>query len=88
MTILQQNQPADGGPAFPSVDLGADVQPGMSLRDYFAAHAPAVPEWFSPDIPHQPGTGIDATWGKLRLFQWPYVWADAQLVQRAKGGQK
>ena len=24
--------------------------PGMDLRDYFAAHAPKVPKWFKPEI--------------------------------------
>ncbi len=43
----------DGGPAFsiaeiPGVSMGAD---GMSLRDYFAAHAPAIPEWFEHKPP-------------------------------------
>jgi hypothetical protein len=47
----------DGGPAFPwptvvdadtnTVDTGCE---GMMLRDYFAAHAPPVPEWW-PDAP-------------------------------------
>lgn len=26
----------------------------MSLRDYFAAHAPAVPDWFEPTMPEAP----------------------------------
>jgi hypothetical protein len=45
----------DGGPAFPqalSVEqefLGSD---GLSLRDYFAAHAPRKPQaWFNPTLP-------------------------------------
>lgn len=29
----------DGAPAFPSTDLVAGDERGMSLRDYFAAHA-------------------------------------------------
>lgn len=32
----------DGGAAFPD-----EINEGMSLRDYFAAHAPSeIPEWF------------------------------------------
>ena len=30
----------DGGSAFPVADMASDV--GMSLRDYFAAHAPTL----------------------------------------------
>ena len=32
---------SDGGPAFPNItpDMNVDGGPGMSLRDYFAAHA-------------------------------------------------
>lgn len=62
----------DGGPAFArplafvgdtsnaEVEVSPD-QPGMSLRDYFAAHAPTdIPDWFKhrepvkyyPDCPH------------------------------------
>lgn len=49
----------DGGPAFPVADVAAAVPGteevmkaiarGMSLRDYFAAHAPVEPQaWFEP----------------------------------------
>lgn len=32
-----------------------DHEPGMSLRDYFIAHAPAEPQpWFSPSLPARP----------------------------------
>lgn len=34
--------PNDGGPAFPVMY----ETPGMSLRDYFAAHAPEMTWWF------------------------------------------
>jgi hypothetical protein len=52
----------DGGPAFPT-DVGdyttgatrSILQPGMTLRDYFIAHAPAdVQPWFEPVIPERP----------------------------------
>lgn len=33
---------ADGGAAFPRTRVGATAEPGMSLRDYFAAKAMAV----------------------------------------------
>lgn len=49
----------DGGPAFPAPDLGEQdfnqraAYPGMTLRDYFAAKAPAEPQqWFKPAMPH------------------------------------
>lgn len=40
----------DGGPAFPVPGLQHDEAfNGMTLRDYFAAHAPAEPQdWFRP----------------------------------------
>lgn len=55
----------DGGPAFPSAptvgpsgDLyrPADIGcPGLSIRDYFIAHAPAEPQqWFRPTMPPCP----------------------------------
>lgn len=44
--------------AFPTAsinDAGDGVyQAGIDLRDYFAAHAPEVPDWFKPDIPEKP----------------------------------
>lgn len=49
----------DGGAAFP-IPLddrpGAyPAEPGMSLRDYFIAHAPTEPQqWFSPTMPEVP----------------------------------
>lgn len=33
------DKPKDGGPAFPSVDLIAGDERGMTIRDYFAAQA-------------------------------------------------
>ena len=37
--------------AFP---CGPDEVPGLTLRDYFAAHAPAVPDWFVWHAPAHP----------------------------------
>ena len=62
----------DGGPAFPFVlkENGAG-EPGMSLRDYFAAHAL---------------TGILAAPGalpnKVKVAVWAYEYADAMLEAR------
>jgi hypothetical protein len=73
----------DGGPAFPRPfsDNGGDTyermenaQEGMSLRDYFAAHALAV----------IPGDASDAH-GIKDLAADAYQIADAMLAERAKG---
>lgn len=56
------------GPAFPggltiSANQGTaypEPQEGMSLRDYFAAHAPRKPQhWFRPVMPERPGKPSD-----------------------------
>jgi hypothetical protein len=57
----------DGGPAFPLTTPAAEWDAdnggwrvtgsaisGMTLRDYFAAHAPEVPEWFKFATPPLP----------------------------------
>lgn len=58
----------DGGPAFPLFaeyehDSGVVVrefQFGMSLRDYFAAHAPRKPQdWYEPVMPPKPEPEYD-----------------------------
>lgn len=51
-----------GGPAFPAEqhetndgNWNQTFDPGMTLRDYFAAHAPADPQpWFTPVMPPKP----------------------------------
>lgn len=49
---LMQEPIGDGGPAFPR-DHAHDGHNGMTLRDYFIAHAPAEPQpWFAPAMPH------------------------------------
>lgn len=53
----------DGGPAFPMIrDMRSnpdwDYHEGMTLRDYFAAHAPATPwPFYAPVMPEQPDLG-------------------------------
>lgn len=51
----------NGGPAFPCshqnmmTGFPTDEMSGMTLRDYFIAHAPAEPQpWFRPDMPPRP----------------------------------
>lgn len=68
------NTPSDGGPAFPIIldtmeDLGSKrvwYKPGMSLRAYFIAHAPAEPwGWFHPIVeaePVEPPLEDDRVW--------------------------
>lgn len=55
---MSENKINDGGPAFPkpqSSGFRGDAQVGMSLRDYFIAHAPAEPQpWFEPVISKKP----------------------------------
>lgn len=54
--MIQTN---DGGPAFPEPGLSGlpngeflHGRAGMTLRDYFIAHAPAEPQaWFQPKMP-------------------------------------
>jgi len=56
----------DGGPAFPCETVGTDEHgeyrlpwQGMTLRDYFMAHAPTEPQpWFVPVMPPAPDLSI------------------------------
>lgn len=57
-----------GGPAFPVQDL-TDYQ-GMTLRDYFAAHAPMSP-WLGEE-------------GLRQSVARAYRWADAMLAERER----
>lgn len=64
-----------------------ELDRGMSLRDYFAAHAPAPPDWYIL-------AAMEASHGKQTCdvmqdraaceLAWPYVWANAQIAERAK----
>lgn len=94
----------DGGPAFPTMrqpetrhPISGDilqeaglVREGMSLRDWFAGHAPPVPNDYisgtCPDIgsyrDRQPGDfarDFDA-WDMRRRAVWSYAYADAMLA--------
>lgn len=78
----------DGGPAFPRIHSVADANDpafklgchGMSLRDYFAAHAPAPPEdWLSRDRPSLKYEPI------LRELAWRWAYADAMVAKRENG---
>jgi hypothetical protein len=71
--VKEQSATHDGGPAFPG-GHGCVTGPtvGMSLRDYFAAHAPEVPQWWFDQRP-QDGMAAFAYW-----------YADEMLKERAK----
>lgn len=82
----------DVGPAFPTLYLnGSDgsqfqsTDGGMTLRDYFAAHAPALP----PDIRNAfskslRGDGADLQEHAKVCARWAHLYADAMLAERAK----
>lgn len=82
----------DGGPAFPTeerIENFRDVAAtnGMSLRDYFAAHAPKrVWNHFHPDMPPRP----EPEWGDTKPDdRWdasPFNWReiDAWKTERAR----
>lgn len=64
----------DGGPAFPFSDGAAmEASEGMSLRDYFAAHAPPPPDWWHG--------GQDRT---ADIAEWKWNYADEMLRARSK----
>ena len=90
----------NSGPAFPMIrdmrhNADWDYEPGITVRQWFMAHAPAEPQpWFEPKMPPRPSppesqrdrnrAGIALQeWGaekrKQRLVQWPAAWADEQL---------
>lgn len=98
-------------PAFPCVKkveepCGANMvrlidvyQEGMTLRDYFAGHAPKDIIWNFPidisDLGEEPTIKATGDWKpKQRIYEqevmrrryvsWPYVWADAMLAEREK----
>jgi hypothetical protein len=63
--------PNDGGPAFPYEQRS---EPGMTLRDYFAAKA-------------MQGISANSTYDMRAeaTAQWAYMQADAMIAEREKG---
>jgi hypothetical protein len=66
---------------------------GMTLREYFMAHAPAEPQkWFEPKMTtnREPPFDLacnfqeeipwDREYQKQRCLQWPAAWADEQIT--------
>lgn len=74
-------------PAFPCLHT-AD---GMTLRQYYMAHAPEAPLWFEPvmetQAPEYNSSNREEAvkWSTeramQRVFQWPAAWADEMLKQ-------
>lgn len=88
----------DGGPAFPtraiknvSVDpdtpvFAEGVRPGISHRDYFAAHAPQFPLMEVVQVlMHVKHLDPDAAMLKAATdaAEWAYLYADAMLTRRS-----
>src|SRR5690348_4424925 len=48
-TKMSEQKRDDGGPVHP--DSGRNLTRGITLRDYFIAHAPEPQSWFEPDMP-------------------------------------
>lgn len=54
----------------------------MTTRDYFAAHAPDVPEWFQPDIL---ALGHKVPVQQMeRMKEWRYFYANVMLAEPEK----
>lgn len=68
------NEQEDGGPAFPFVETdlvcGHRFDPGMSLRDYFAAKAMAAMLL------------LEEVYSEIEVAKWSYQQADAMLAER------
>lgn len=75
-----------GGPAFPIPGLHHDADfNGMTLRDYFIAHAPEHPQpWFKPVMPTRPNSTICVSEDGQRTYddQWAASKAEGDNFQR------
>jgi hypothetical protein len=67
----------DGGPAFPCVDAKGFVAEGMSLRDYFAAHAS------DDDIEQHHRIIMQRTPRRPTTEQCKFAYADAMIQARS-----
>ena len=76
----------DGGPAFPTNSDQHDVSScGLSIRDYFAAHAPPPPKWWLDSYPDCFSKADRLQLPAEHWSQWAFVYADAMLAERQKG---
>ena len=82
-----------GSPAFPIVveggsdsGLTSQLSAGMTLRDWFASHAPSVPQYYHQEKRPQPEQSDYAEavlkWEASRRAIWNYIYADAMLIAR------
>ena len=80
---MSDQKKTDGGPAFPIYgklnEWGYAEQPGMTLRDYFAAKA--MPLFLKAELDHEAWAKDDDTWVDL-CAQLAYDTADAMLKAR------
>lgn len=82
----------NGGPVFPTQQIAppyaaGSLWMGMSVRDYFAAHAPKVPNWFitTTDMKwDSEKTGLDPEISKKLFFQWRWYYADQMIKARGE----
>lgn len=96
----------DGGPAFPTVPINHGYGPedqgfgigagaGLSLRDYFAAHAPPVPtiaaEAYLDSLKINEPEAMEIPWNgwvlerlAVQERRWRYAYADAMIAGRNK----
>lgn len=82
----------DGGPAFAGYRAGETFQTGMSLRDYFAIHAPEPsPEYINSEgerdrlaNPHGDTYKPPRRSRGEIIAGYKYAYADAMLAERAK----
>lgn len=83
--------PIGGGSAFPTLgeDLAAGGSAGMSLRDYFAAHAPMSDQAWRGliDVAKDELSKSGELWPNVmakNLAEWSYSYADAMIAERNK----
>ena len=77
----------DGGPAYPQMehfsrkeeghetDVLAPIG-GMTMRQYYAAHAPDVPDWYDHCSDKEPPFLEN---GRIRFFSWRWYYADMMI---------
>ena len=70
----------NGGQAFPWGEHGT-VLGGMTLRDYFAAHAPETPSWWMNGYKE---SLTDLMLVGEHISRWRWVYADEMLKEREK----
>jgi hypothetical protein len=74
----QDDARADGGPAFSS-----PFDEGMTLRDYFAAKAPSLPQHVQEAFVGKRRDEIDLQEYAKISARWRFIFADAMLAARS-----